>query len=92
MRHDPIGLMAVLVWVVLPSLGQFEVAGMGRGWDLVIAKGGLLGCPVGMVLPISEGWLSSAKGRHRDPLPALRLLYSDSKNQFEIDLPLPLFG
>lgn len=59
MRHDIIGLMAVLVWIVLPSLGQFEVAGMGRGWDLVIARGGLLGWPMRMVLPISESTLSS---------------------------------
>ncbi|KAF2977091.1 hypothetical protein EK904_007876 [Melospiza melodia maxima] len=45
--------MAVLVWIVLPSLGEFEVAGMGRGWDLVIAKGELLGWPMGLVLPIN---------------------------------------
>lgn len=53
------GLVAVLVWIVLPSLRQFGTLGMGRGWDLVIAKGGLLGWLLGMMLSISESTLTA---------------------------------
>lgn len=91
MRHYTTGLKAFLVWIVSPSLGQLEIPGMGRGWDLVIAKGELLGWLVGMVLSISESTLS-AKGRDPDPLPAPRFLYFHSKTQFEVDLPPLLTG
>lgn len=68
---------------------------MGRGWDLVIAKGGLLGWLVGMMLSISENTLHAVlavqcKRKTQRSSSSFWLLYSHRKNQFGIDLPLPL--
>lgn len=96
MSHDTIGLMAVLVWPVLPSLCQLEIPGMGRGWDLVIAKGGLLGWLVRMMLSISESTLGAGCPVQKEDTEIIfrppRLLYFHRKSQFEIDLPPPLTG
>lgn len=41
------------------ALIRTEMPGMGRGCDLVIAKGGFLGWLMGMMLSISENTLSA---------------------------------